>query len=447
MEKLVRIAVAQVNTTVGDLDGNTAKIIDYIGRATQAGADIVAFPELAITGYPPEDLLLKDGFVRKNMECLDRIAAESKGIVSVVGFVERDGGIYNSAAVISDGELIGVHRKFHLPNYGVFDEKRYFEKGSSLKVYEALGTVFGVEVCEDSWYPDGPHRLQAHLGGAEIIITLNASPFHAGKWKSREEMLAARASENHCYFVYGNLIGGQDELVFDGHSMVFGPDGRTICRGPAFEEALVVVDLDPREARRQRRADTLLRGEPESPCTGEVTVERVQIAPLPGPLAQGEEEKPAPPSCLADPPERLEEIYKALMLGTRDYVEKNGFGGVVFGMSGGIDSALTAVIAADALGRDRVVAVVMPSQYSSEETQSDALKASELLGIRNYWIPITQVFEAYLDTLKSAFEGTEQGVAEENLQARTRGSILMALSNKFGWLVITTGNKSEIATG
>lgn len=443
MEKPVRIAIAQINTTVGDLDGNTQKVIDYIGRAKEAGADIVTFPELAITGYPPEDLLLKNGFIRKNMECLDRIVAASQGIISVVGFVEQDGGTFNSAAVISDCELIGTHRKFHLPNYGVFDEERYFGKGSSLTVYEALGTVFGVEVCEDSWFPDGPHRLQALVGGAEIILVINSSPFHAGKWKSREEMLATRASDNLCFFVYGNLVGGQDELVFDGHSMVFGPDGRTICRGPSCEEALVVVDIDAREARHLRKADTQLRQERESLCTDDVTVERVQITPR----AEGEREREPLPSCLTEPPERLEEIYKALMLGTRDYVEKNGFKCVVFGMSGGIDSALTAVIAADALGKDRVVAVVMPSRFSSEETQSDAVKASELLGIRHYWIPIEQVFGAYLDTLKDAFEGTEPGVAEENLQARTRGNILMALSNKFGWLVLTTGNKSEIAVG
>ena len=448
MEKPVRVAIAQINTTVGDLDGNTQKVIDYIGRAKQAGADIVTFPELSITGYPPEDLLLKNGFIRKNMERLDEIAEASKGIISIVGFVEQDGGIFNSAAVISDGEMVGVHRKFHLPNYGVFDEERYFEKGSSLKVYEALGTVFGVEVCEDSWFADGPHRLQALIGGAEIILVINSSPFYAGKWKSREEMLATRASDNLCFFVYGNLVGGQDELIFDGHSMVFGPDGRTICRGPSCEEALVLVDLDPHEARHARQADTRLRQERESLCTGDVAVERVQIPSPPTPLpSEGRGGRPELPTCLTDPPERLEEIYKALMLGVRDYVEKNGFKRVVLGMSGGIDSALTAVIAADALGKDRVVAVVMPSQYSSEATQSDAVKISEQLGIRHYWIPIKHVFEAYLETLRDAFEGAEPGIAEENLQARTRGNLLMALSNKFGWLVLTTGNKSEIAVG
>ncbi|MBP6964364.1 MAG: NAD+ synthase [Armatimonadetes bacterium] len=438
MSAPVRIAIAQINATVGDLDGNTRRITDCIGRAREAWAEVVSFPELAITGYPPEDLLLKNGFVRGNMECLERIVAASRGIISIVGFVEQDVRLYNSAAVISDGELIGVHRKVHLPNYGVFDEDRYFEPGGSLRVFEALGTVFGVEVCEDSWHPDGPHKPMA-AAGAEIIIVVNSSPFHAGKWKTREEMLSSRASDNRCFFVYGNLVGGQDELVFDGHSMVFGPDGRTICRGPSCEEALVLVDLDPQEARH-------LRGDEAPSELSDAAVERVQVR-TPPPSLMRSEERPALPSCLTEPPERLEEIYKALTLGTRDYVEKNGFERVVLGMSGGVDSALTAVIAADALGKERVVAVVMPSRYSSEGTQSDAVSTSERIGIEHRLIPIEQVFEAYLETLADDFAGTGQGIAEENLQARARGNILMALSNKFGWLVLTTGNKSEISVG
>lgn len=438
MSAPVRIAIAQINATVGDLDGNTRRITDCIGRARGAGADVVSFPELAITGYPPEDLLLKNGFVRGNTECLERIVEASRGIISIVGFVEQDVRLYNSAAVISDGELIGVHRKVHLPNYGVFDEERYFEPGGSLRVFEALGTVFGVEVCEDSWHPDGPHKPMA-AAGAEIIIVVNSSPFHAGKWKTREEMLSSRASDNRCFFVYGNLVGGQDELVFDGHSMVFGPDGRTICRGPSCEEALVLVDLHPQEARHLRKD--------EAPSElSDAAVERVQVR-TPPPSLMRSEERPALPSCLTEPPERLEEIYKALTLGTRDYVEKNGFERVVLGMSGGVDSALTAVIAADALGKERVVAVVMPSRYSSEGTQSDAVSTSERIGIEHRLIPIEQVFEAYLETLADDFAGTGQGIAEENLQARARGNILMALSNKFGWLVLTTGNKSEISVG
>ena len=439
--KQLRIAVAQINTTVGDLDENTAKIIGYIGRAKQAGADIVTFPELAITGYPPEDLLLKNGFVQRNIECLHQIIPATKGITAAVGFVDLQDDIYNAAAVISDGRLMGVHHKVHLPNYGVFDEQRYFRTGRETRVFELDGIVFGVEVCEDSWYADGPHRQQALLGDAQLVLVVNSSPFHAGKWQFREEMIATRASDNCCFFVYGNLVGGQDELVFDGHSMVFGPDGRVICRAPAFEESLLVVDMDIDEVVHERVAQTRFRLEKEQIEADGKCIETINIPPIPG------GPKPELPPCLTKAPERLEEIYKALVLGTRDYVDKNGFQRVELGMSGGIDSALTAVIAADALGKDRVVAVVMPSQFSSEATQSDAVKLAESLGIQRYWIPIQQIHQAYLDTLKEAFADTQEGVAEENLQARARGNILMALSNKFGWLVLTTGNKSEIAVG
>ena len=438
MEQPLRIAVAQINTTVGDLDGNTAKIIDYIGRAREAGADIVTLPELAITGYPPEDLLLKNGFVQRNIECLHQIISATKGIIAAVGFVDHQDDIYNAAAVISNGELMGIHHKWHLPNYGVFDEERYFRQGRETSVFDMDGVVFGVEVCEDSWYPDGPHRIQALAGDAQVILVLNSSPFHAGKWQFREEMIATRASDNACFFVYGNLVGGQDELVFDGHSMVFGPDGRVICRAPAFEESLMLVELDINEVTHERAVQTRYRLEQEQ-CEG--SIETIKLPPIDrGP-------RPDLPPCLTEPPGRLEEIYKALVLGTRDYVEKNDFKRVELGMSGGIDSALTAVIAVDALGKDRVVAVVMPSQFSSEATQSDAVKLAESLGIQHYYIPIQQVYEAYKATLAEAFAGAKEGVAEENLQVRARGNLLMALSNKFGWLVLTTGNKSEIAVG
>ena len=445
----MRIAIAQINMTVGDLNGNTDKIIDYIGRAREVGADIVTFPELAITGYPPEDLLLKNGFVQNNLICLNRIIDATQGITAVVGFVDLgDDDIFNAAAVISNGQLMGIHHKFHLPNYGVFDEERYFQSGDSTLVYEHSGIIFGVEVCEDSWYAEGPHYQQALVGDAHIIIVINSSPFHAGKWKFREEMIATRATDNACFFVYGNLIGGQDELVFDGHSMVFGPDGRVICRGPAFEEVMITVDLDTNEALHQRLIDTRHREAREKALVTEPEVPCIEIPPTCG---KSEIRNPKSeielPSCLWEAPERLEEIYQALVLGTRDYVQKNGFQKIVLGLSGGIDSAITAVIAADALGTDKVVAVVMPSQFSSSETQNDAVKMAEGMGIQHYVIPIKQVFEAYLETLAGPFAGTQQDVAEENLQARTRGNILMALSNKFGWLVLTTGNKSELATG
>lgn len=440
--KALRVAMGQINTTVGDLDGNTDRTIDYIARAKDVFADIVVFPEMTITGYPPEDLLLKNGFVRKNLACLERIIIQTKGITAVVGFVDQAEDIYNAAAVISDGELIGVHHKVHLPNYGVFDEQRYFQPGRGVKVFELNNVVFGVEVCEDSWFAEGPHRLQALVGNAEVVLVINASPFHMGKWQSREEMLATRAADNSCFFVYANLVGGQDELVFDGHSMVFGPDGRLICRGPAFEESLVVVDVDTGEVVRQRLSETRHREQKELAGGVGAMVERIQLPPS--------RQKPSPPpietACI-QPPDRLEEVYKALVLGTRDYVEKNGFKKVVLGLSGGIDSALTAVVAADALGKDRVVAVVMPSEFSSKETQSDAVKMAGLLGIEHHCIPIHEVFEAYKSTLAEVFKGCSPDVTEENLQARTRGNILMALSNKFGWLVLTTGNKSEIAVG
>jgi len=441
---VLRIAIAQINTTVGDLEGNTAKIIDYIARAKESGADIVTFPELAITGYPPEDLLLKNGFVARNIECLQEIARSTKGITAVVGFVDQDGDIFNAAAVISDGKVMGVHHKVFLPNYGVFDEQRYFQSGSGLQVFDLGGAIFGVEVCEDSWYAEGPHQLQALVGDAELIIIVNASPFHAGKWHFREEMIATRATDNECFFVYGNLVGGQDELVFDGHSMVFGPDGRVICRGPIFEESLVIADLDMSEVRHRRLVDTRRREAKESALGGDgISVERITIPGLPVPVSP----RPRVPDCVTRTPGHLEEIYKALVTGTRDYVEKNGFEKVVLGLSGGIDSALTAVIAVDVLGKDRVAAVVMPSQYSSDETQSDAVKLAKSLGIRHFYVPIQKVFDAYKATLKTPFAGTQEGIAEENLQARIRGNLLMALSNKFGWLVLTTGNKSEIAVG
>ena len=447
--KHLRVALAQVNTTVGDLDGNTAKIIDYVGRAKEAGVDVVVFPELAVTGYPPEDLLLKNGFVRKNVECLREIVPHTKGITAVVGFVDEDKDIFNAAAIISDGKVMGIHHKVFLPNYGVFDEERYFQAGTKLQVFELDGCVFGVEVCEDSWYAEGPHKLQTLIGDAELIIIVNASPFHAGKWHLREEMIATRATDNECFFVYANLVGGQDELVFDGHSMVFGPDGRVICRGPVFEEALIIVDLDMAEVRHRRLVDTRRREAKEHARVDGAAVERIVIpASKAGsggrPTSAVLRREPWP--C-AEPPDRLEEVYKALIMGTRDYVEKNGFQRVVLGLSGGIDSALTAVIAVDALGKDRVVAAVMPSQYSSDATQHDAVKLAKLLGIQHFYVPIQKVCKAYKDTLAKPFAGAGEGVAEENIQARIRGNILMALSNKFGWLVLTTGNKSEIACG
>lgn len=433
---IARVAIAQINTTVGDFDGNTSKIIDYIQRARQMDADIIAFPELAVTGYPPEGILLKSGFVKRNLDCLNTVIDASAGIVVIAGFVDQKDGIFNSAAVIADGKLAGVNHKMFLSSYGVFDEKRYFQPGTSTSVYDINGLVFGVEICEDSWHAEGPHQIQTLDGNVQIVFVISASPFSAMRWQEREQMLSTRALDNSCYFVCCNLVGGQDELVFDGHSMIVAPDGAARFRGPSFEEALITADIDVQEVNHARRRD-----KSQTVCASS-GIERVSI-----PKIRSACKKQKLPVNSFTPPDSLEEIYKALTLGVHDYVEKNGFNKVALGMSGGMDSALTGAIAVDALGSDRVVAVIMPSIYSSDETQNDAVEISKILGIQYYWIPIEKIFNTYLETLAEPFAGTKPGVPEENLQARARGDILMALSNKFGWLVLTTGNKSENAVG
>ncbi len=403
MTKL-RAALAQINTTVGDLRGNTAKIIEYIDRARAEGADLVSFPELTITGYPPEDLLYKHNLIRDNRECLDEVIEHSAGIAVVVGFVDRDEELFNAAAMIQDRRLLGVYHKVHLPNYGVFDEQRYFQSGSECPVFDINGTCVGVNVCEDIWYESGPTNVQSKAG-ARVILNINGSPYHRGKGRFREQMLADRARDNGVYVFYTNLVGGQDELIFDGGSCVFSPSGDVLVRGKQFEEDLLVVDIDP-----------------------DATQPAVD---------------PAPEPALAD----LEEVYEALTIGTRDYVRKNGFEKVVIGLSGGIDSTLTATIAADALGPENVVVVTMPSRYSSEGSIADSDILAKNLGVKLWNISIEDMFQSSLDSLDPLFAGTESGVAEENLQARMRGNLLMAISNKFGWLVLTTGNKSEMAMG
>ena len=403
MTKL-RAALAQINTTVGDLRGNTAKIIEYIDRARAEGADLVSFPELTITGYPPEDLLYKHNLIRDNRECLDEVIEHSAGIAVVVGFVDRDEELFNAAAVIQDRKLLGIYHKVHLPNYGVFDEQRYFQSGSECPVFDINGTCVGVNVCEDIWYESGPTNVQADAG-ARVILNINGSPYHRGKGRFREQMLADRARDNGVYVFYTNLVGGQDELVFDGGSCVFSPSGDVLARGKQFEEDLLIVDIDP-------------------------DATRPAVDPTPEP-------------ALAD----LEEVYEALTIGTRDYVRKNGFEKVVIGLSGGIDSTLTATIAADALGPENVVVVTMPSRYSSEGSIADSDILAKNLGVKLWNISIEDMFQSSLDSLDPLFAGTGSGVAEENLQARMRGNLLMAISNKFGWLVLTTGNKSEMAMG
>ena len=425
-----------MNPVVGDLDANSERMIESIGAATDAGADVVVFPELAITGYPPEDLLLKPGFVADNLAAVGKVAAATERCVAVVGFVDEQLDLYNAAAVCADGEIRGVYHKQLLPNYGVFDEQRYFATGGGATQLFGIGGVrVGVSICEDAWSPTGPIAAQA-AAGAELIININASPYSTGRVSERERMLATRASDASCCLVYLNCAGGQDELVFDGASLVFDADGRLIASLPQFQEAFAVFDIEVRPVYRKRLIDP--RGHhralplPISPVTGG-GVHTPGDAALAPPLAarMGQEE----------------EVYQALVMGTRDYVRKNGFTDVVIGLSGGIDSSLVALIATDALGPDRVHGVSMPSRYSSDGSRTDAEALAAALGIDYRTVPIEGPHAALLDVLAEPFSGLSAGLTEENLQSRIRGVILMALSNKLGWLVLTTGNKSEAAVG
>jgi len=437
----LRIGLAQINTTVGDFAGNTQKIVEAIAEARSLGVDLITFPELAICGYPPEDLLLKPQFIEENLRSLDKIVAGSSGLTIVVGFVDAKGDIYNAAAVIHDGKLAGVYHKIYLPNYGVFDENRYFQAGSECPVYIINGVGVGINICEDIWYEAGPATAQAY-SGAEVIVNISASPYHFGRRNLMERMLGTRASDNVAIVAHNNLVGGQDELVFDGSSMVLDEKGRLMVRGKQFEEDLVVADVDVEAVFRTRLHDPRWR-------KGALLLEeqrwrgaKIVVSEVPAVAAK-------PPLPLRQPQVRSlpGEVYDALLLGTRDYVGKNRFEKVVIGLSGGIDSSLVAAIAVDALGCSNVVGVAMPSRYSSTASVSDAELLAHNLGIRLLTIPIEKAFQSYLQMLDKAFEGTEPNVAEENIQARIRGNILMALSNKFGWLVLTTGNKSETATG
>ena len=436
----LRLAMAQINTTVGDLEGNTAKVLEHIRKAKAQQADLVVFPEMAIPGYPPEDLLFKPSFIRSNIEKMHEVVANSQGITVVVGFVDSQGDIYNAAAVAHDGQLAGVYHKMYLPNYGVFDEDRYFKAGSQCPVFVVNGIHIGVNICEDIWYALGPAAVQREAG-AEIIVNINASPYHAGKLDFRERMVATRASDNEVYVSYTNLVGGQDELVFDGGSVVFDQGGELVARGKQFEEDLVVVDLDMDAVFRHRLRDP--RPRKERPILSAIGASQV---------VHVSEHTPAGPKttldgCIAKPLDPLAETYSALVLGTGDYVRKSGFRKVVIGLSGGIDSSLTATIAADALGSENVLCVAMPSRYSSEGSILDAQSLTRNLGIELLTVPIEEAFEAMLHMLSGPFRDSPPNVAEENIQTRIRGNILMALSNKFGWLVLTTGNKSEFATG
>jgi NAD+ synthase (glutamine-hydrolysing) len=435
----MRIALAQMNTIVGDLDGNRERIVRRLEEAREAGADLVLFPELAVTGYPPEDLLLRPGFLRAAARTLDDIASQTSGITALVGTPHLDRDLYNACAVCSDGAVKAIYRKQFLPNYGVFDEDRYFQPGRELVLLRCGETLVGPTVCEDIWQP-GPPATDLALAGAHVVANISASPFHLGKGAEREEMLATRARDNSCWIAFVNAVGAQDELIFDGHSLVLDQDGRIVARAPAFQETLIVVDVDATTAIGRRLRDARRRA---------LARARGILPDLPVieiPQRQATNGKPAEP-IVAPLLEEVEQMRLALELGLRDYVEKNGFRDVVLGVSGGIDSALTAALAAEALGPERVVCVSMPSQFSSEGTKTDAKRVAENLGVKYLEIPIHEVVKAIDAALADTFAGTEPGIAEENVQARARGLLVMALSNKFGWLPLATGNKSELSVG
>jgi NAD+ synthase (glutamine-hydrolysing) len=453
--RVLRIAMAQMNPTVGDLAGNARRITGWIREARKAQADLVVFPELAVTGYPPEDLLLKSRFIEDNRRTLREIVKQVNGITAVVGYVGQGDApvqretspsilpagrheLYNAAAIIADRRLVSSYRKWYLPNYGVFDESRYFHPGKRLPVVILHGVAIGVNICEDIWLPEGPTRAQA-AAGAEVIVNINASPFHMGKSRYREQMLATRARENGVMLTYTNMVGGQDELVFDGNSLILDHTGDVITRGKAFEEDMIVADLDvepvSRSRSRQSGKKSFVAG--LAGLIERVTVKATQSRPKRSRMV------PAHVSRL----EPLDEVYRALTLGIRDYFRKNHFKRAVIGLSGGVDSALTIVLAVDALGADNVLGVFMPSPYTSRESREDVSDIVRRLGIKLLTIPITRTFRSYLASMADTFQGSRPDVTEENIQARIRGNLLMALSNKFGHLVLTTGNKSEMSVG
>jgi len=435
----MRLALAQINTVVGDLDENRRSILARLEEAKAAGADVVFFPELAVTGYPAEDLLLRPGFIRAAERSLAEIARAARGIVAFVGTPHFDRDLHNACAICAGGEVKAMYKKRFLPNYGVFDEHRYFAPGRDLFLLEFGNVLIGPTICEDIWQP-GPPATDLALAGAQLIANISASPFHVGKEREREQMLATRARDNVCYIAFVNAVGGQDELVFDGHSVVLDDEGQVLARAPGFEEALLIVDLDPDEVVGRRLRDVRRRAlESEREEVPEVPVLHV------GSPRDGTDERPEP--LVAPLLDDLEQMRRALELGLHDYVRKNGFSDVIVGVSGGIDSALTAALAAEALGAERTHCVSMPSRFSSAETRRDAHALAESLGSPFLELPIEPIVEASEGVLAEPFAGLDRDLTEENLQARIRGVLLMALSNKFGWLVVATGNKSELSVG
>ena len=499
MARTFRLALAQINLTVGDIPGNTSRMLECLHQAREAGADLVAFPELATTGYPPEDLLFKNSFIDANLDAMQQVVAASHGMAVVLGYVRpldsavhpnpaphpetalhpnlalhpelvlhpepvegRPPAIANSAAVGYDGRLIDTYDKIFLPNYGVFDEERYFLKGNVCPVYEIGGVRIGVNVCEDIWFADGPSAVQRQAG-AELIVNINASPFHAGKSKyRRDSIVGSRATENGLFVAYLNTVGGQDELVFDGNSMVCDPRGGVVARGPAFQEAMVFADIDVDTVPPLPEIPSPSLQSPSPLGEGEgggewgrpslAAVGAPKIVEIPSSIRRGNpcdcpDRPPLPPTEEYGEPDEIEEIYRALVLGTRDYLHKTGFSKAIVGLSGGIDSALTAVVAADALGPENVLGITMPSRYSSGGSIGDSAELARNLGIEFWEIPIEPAHTAFTDMLAERFAGATPNVAEENVQARIRGNVLMTVSNKFGWIVLTTGNKSEMAMG
>jgi len=439
----IRLGLSQINTTVGDIDGNVRRIIEQIERAVKTGVDVLAFPELTITGYPPEDLLFKPHFIQRNIEALSTIASHvPDNLMVVVGFVDEEGDIYNGAAVLHDGKVVGKYHKNYLPNYGVFDEMRYFQHGDKALVVSFKGMKIGITICEDIWYPGGPARTEALVGDAEIIINISASPYYMGKLSWRERMLSVRANDNLAAVAYVNCVGGQDELAFDGASLVIKENGEVIARAKQFEEDFLIADIDLVSIDKARLRDPRRRQDKHN--LDERTINELEVLDIDFKYT---EHKPRIDQRIETALPKAAEVYHALVLNTRDYITKNGMKKAVIGLSGGMDSSLVACIAVDALGKDNVIGVSMPGPFSSEHSKEDARLLSENLGIKYLTIPILDVYEKYLDTFKPIFGELPFDTTEENLQARIRGVILMALSNKFGWIVLTTGNKSESSTG
>ncbi len=434
----MRVALAQINTTVGDVWGNVERAVGALERAAEAGADLVAFPELTIPGYPPEDLLLRSSFIEDNLRGLEELTGSvPAGMVAAVGFVDLDGDLYNACAVVSDGEVLHRYHKHYLPNYSVFDENRYFREGTGAPVFRMDEALVGVTVCEDMWYPGGPAREQA-LAGASVLLNINGSPYHRQKILSRERMLRVRASDHGCYVVWCNLVGGQDELVFDGASAVIDPNGDVIARARQFDEDLLLADIHPEAALIHRLHDPRPRKENHEG--------KPQIVDVPGHETRDVPARSGSPRIEELLPEEGE-VLEALVVGLRDYFRKNGFSRAVLGLSGGIDSSLAAAVAARALGPENVTGVLMPSRYTSDLSNTDAAALAKNLGIDTQTVSIGPAFDAYEEMLEGPFKGLPEDVTEENLQSRIRGNILMALSNKFGWIVLSTGNKSEMSVG